>query len=305
MAINTSNIYATQMTNLIKPIYLDEAKLGAVIRKQSGIIGGTYEFISGGYNMARQVSNGEAVIPNNTMFNKIQVVLQNWAAADYTSIFDKDKITIDETSYLAKSIGGALGRIIDQIIINTFNAQPNINAKPTFDNPAVAVIKGDGTFPTSATAPVIADRVAFSVAAIRKASSLMNSLGVPADGRTLALTPECIDALLQDTTVTSILTNTVRPMTNGMVDMFLGFKIITIGQRPEGGLPASTYTTGAAGGTAFAFHTESTGLAMGTDPVVAVNYIADKRSWLVDGTLSANAGVIDKNGIIKIIHGTV
>lgn len=305
MSINISNVYATQMTNLIKPIYLDEAKLGAVIRKQSGITAGTYEFIKGGYNMARQVSNGESVIPNNTAYNKIQVVLQNWASADYSTIFDKDKITFDEISYLSKSIGGALGRIIDQIIINMFNAVVGVNTKPTVDAPNMAVIKGDGTFPTSATLPIAADRVPFSVAAIRKAASLMNSLGVPSDGRVLALTPESIDAMLQDTSVTSILTNTVRPLTNGMVDMFLGFKIISIGQRPEGGLPDSVYVSGANGKTNFAFHMESAGLAMGTDPKVAVNYVPDKRSWLVDGTLSANAGVIDPNGIVKIIHGSI
>lgn len=304
MSTQTSNVFATQMTNLIKPIYLDEAKLGTTIRKQSGVIGGTYEFLSGGYNCAKKVALGASVIANNTKYNKIKVVLDDWAACDYSSIFDKPKITFDELSYLSKSIGGALGRTVDQVIIDAINAVAPVNSKPTVETPHIVVIKGDGTFPSVPTEYVANDRVPFSLNAIKKASSIMNSLGVPASGRFLVVTPECVEALLGDATVTSADYNTIRALVDGSLDTYVGFKIISIGQRPEGGLPTSTYTTGASGSTAFAFHTEALGLAMGMEPKVHVNYVAEKRSWLVDGVLSLGAGVIDKNGIIKIIHGT-
>lgn len=305
MSIQASNVFATLMTNLIKPIYLDEAKLGTTVRKQSGIIGGTYEFLNGGYNIARKVSSGDTATPNNTKFNKIQVVLQDYASCDYSSIFDKQKMTFDEQSYLAKSIGGALGRIIDQVIIDTMNALVPVNSKPTVDAPNMAVIKGDGTFPTTPVAYVAGDRVPFSLAAVKKSRTIMDSNGVPMANRYIALTPECTEALLNDDTVANSDYNTVKALVSGEIDTFIGFKFIQIGQRPEGGLPSSVYTTGANGGTAFAFHSDAIGIAMGMEPKVAVNYVAQARSWLVDGTLSLGAGAIDKNGIIKIIHGTV
>jgi hypothetical protein len=293
------------MTNLVKPIYLDEAKLAGVIRKQSGVVGGTYEFLNGGYNTAREVSSGDSAQPNNTKFNKVQVILRDYAACDYTNIFDKPKMTFDEQSYLSKSIGGALGRKVDQVIIDTMNALTPVNSKPTIDTPNMAVIKGDGTFPTVPVAYVAGDRVAFSLDAVKKAATIMNSLGVPMMGRGFMLTPEALEALLNDTTVTSSDFNTVKALVHGELNTYMGFKFFLIGQRPEGGLPASTYTSGPAGGTAFAFHSEAMGIAMGIEPRVEVNYIADKRAWLVDGILSLGACVIDKNGLIKIIHGTV
>jgi hypothetical protein len=305
MSIQASNVFATLMTNLVKPIYLDEAKLTNVIRKQSGVVGGTYEFIRGGYNIARKHSSGDSAVPNNTKFTKIPVVLEDYVSTDYTNIFDGRKMTFDEQSYLSKSIGGALGRMIDQIIINTMNAVIPINAKPTIDVPNMAVIKGDGTFPTNPSAYVAGDRVAFSLASVKKASALMNSLGVPTMGRGFILTPEALEALLNDTTVTSSDFNTVKALVNGELDTYMGFKFFMIGQRAEGGLPASVYTTGPNGGTAFAFHSEAMGIAMGMEPNVEVNYIPQTFSFLVAGKLSANACVIDPNGLIKIIHGTV
>lgn len=305
MSIYASNVFATQMTNLVKATYLDYAKLMNTTRKVSGIIGGTYEFINAGYNLAREVTSGEAVQPNNTKFNKIQVILKDYASADYTNIFDKPKMTFDEINYLSKSISGALGRKIDQIILDTITATVPVNTKPTIDNPNVTILKGDGTFPTSATTPVAADRVAFSLSALRKASSIMNDLGVPSMGRAFVLTPAALEALLADTTVTSTDYNTVKALVTGELDTYVGFKIIFIGQRPDGGLPPSIYTTGANGGTAYAYHEDSIGMVTAMEPKVLVNYIADKRSYLVDGMVSAAAGVIDKNGIIKIIHGSV
>jgi hypothetical protein len=303
MSIQTSNVFATKMTNLVKAIYLDEAKLGMAFRKQSGVEGGTYEFINGGYNIAREVSSGDSAIPNNTKFNKIQVVLKDYAACDYTNIFDK-KITFDEESYLSQSIGGALGRKVDQVIIDTLNAVVPVNTKPTIDLPNMAVIKGDGTFPTVPVAYVAGDRVPFSLSALKKASTILTSNGVPMMGRGFALTPEAIEALLNDTTVTSSDFNTVKALVNGELDSYLGFKFYVIGQRPEGGLPASVYTTGPVGGTAFAFHSKAIGIAIGIEPKVLVNYVPQNRAWLVDGILSMAGGAIDKNGLVKIIHGT-
>ena len=302
MSIQASNVFATIMTNLVKPIYLDEAKLVGTVRKQSGVVGGTYEFINGGYNITREVSSGDSAQPNNTKFNKIQVVLKDYAACDYTNIFDKPKMTFDEQSYVAKSVGSALGRRVDQVILDTMNSVTNVIVKPTIDTPGIAVIKGDGTFPTSATAPIAADRVAFSLAAVKKAATLMNSLGVPMMGRGFVLAPEAIETLLNDVTVTSSDFNTVKALVNGELDTYMGFKFYVIGQRPEGGIPPSVYTTGAAGQTSFAFHSEAIGLAMGLEPRVEVNYVAQNRAWLVDGILSLAGGVIDKNGIVKVIH---
>ena len=75
----------------------------------------------------------------------------------------------------------------------------------------------------------------------------------------------------------------------------LGFRIIVVGDRSEGGLPLSTNDR-----TVFAFHKSAMGMAEGMGIKTEINYVPEKTSFLVNSMFSAGAVAIDDEGIVKI-----
>ncbi len=306
MSNNVSAVYTTQMTNLIKKFYIDnkDQNLPNAVRRVTDVMGSTYDFIGGGYVTAQKVVPGSIASPTNPTYAKMTVNLEDFAADCWSNIFDKNKITFDELSYLSKIIGQGLSRRMNQVIIDALNSGTLTVTKPTIDVRQVCLLKGNGDF-CSNTTPVSADRVPFSLGALKAAAKIMDELGVPSEDRYCVYTPAAQDALLSDTNVTNIMTNTVKTLVDGTISYFMGFKFIKIGQYPEGGLPASAFTGAAAGSTAFFFHSEALGLAIGMEPNVVINYIAQARSYMVDGRLSLGAVPIDQRGIIKVVHSSL
>jgi hypothetical protein len=74
----------------------------------------------------------------------------------------------------------------------------------------------------------------------------------------------------------------------------MGFNIITMGDRDEGGVPKPSTRT------CFAWHQDSMGYAESISQKSEVNYIPEKTSFLVSSMFSAGAVAIDDEGIVKI-----
>ena len=74
----------------------------------------------------------------------------------------------------------------------------------------------------------------------------------------------------------------------------MGFTILTIGDRDEGGVPKPSTRS------AFAWHKDSVGYAESMSQKSEVNYIPEKTSFLVSSMFSAGAVAIDDEGIVKI-----
>ena len=85
-------------------------------------------------------------------------------------------------------------------------------------------------------------------------------------------------------------------MVNGQVDTFLGFKVVSLGDRDEGGLTKD----GSNDRQCFAFHKGSIGLAENMSARTQINYIPEKTSHLVNAMFSAGATHIDAEGIVEI-----
>ena len=97
--------------------------------------------------------------------------------------------------------------------------------------------------------------------------------------------------MLRETEVTSSDFNTVKALVNGELDTFVGFKLVLIEDREEGGLPDNTL---------FAYHKAAVGYAVGMEPKTSVDWIAEKTSWLCNGMLKSGAVAREPQGIVKI-----
>ena len=82
---------------------------------------------------------------------------------------------------------------------------------------------------------------------------------------------------------------------NGEIDTWMGFKWHVIGVRAEGGLPGVTGDE-----IAFAYHKSAIGLAIGLDMKTAVDWIAQKTSWLCNAMFKAGSIAREPQGIVKV-----
>lgn len=248
-------------------------KIRDAVTVRNNVVGDTYNFRRMGQGLANQKSTADEVTPMDVTHDLIPAVLQNWNAPEYTDIFDQAEVNFDEKRELARSIAMALGRRLDQIIIDALEAA---TAVPT---------------------PVAAGATGLTVAKLVTASTRLTDLGVPSDGRCMLITAAGLEDLLNDDNATSSDFNTVRALVRGELDSFVGFKIKVIETRAEGGLVISAGTT-----SAWAFHRDAVGLAIGIDLKTSVDWIAHRTAWLSNGMMKAGSAVRDPRGIIEVLY---
>lgn len=221
--------------------------------------------------------------------DRIKIELGDWEAPEYTDIFDQAKTNIDDRKELAIAIAGAMKRRQEQTVIDAWkNADyaANLNARDLVANKYKAF-------------KIPHNNKTMTKEKITKAKALMVNRNVTGQ-LYAAATAEDLEAMLNDTTITSNDYNTIRALVEGDIDTWCGFKWSFIGVRPEGGLP---YDNSAGDGTAitqsFFWEKMSTGQITNLERV-EVNYIAEKTSWLSNGLFQAGAKMIDPEGLVQI-----
>jgi hypothetical protein len=205
--------------------------------------------------------------------------MTDYIAAEYSDIFHQQRVNFNERQELVQVVSGAIGRRMDQVIIDALIAASSTGT-------VANTIQNDGTTGSATD---------LNVGKLRAAKKILDAKNVPMEGRTIVLHANNLSALLGLTSVTSSDFNTVKALVTGEVDTFLGFKFVTIGDRDEGGLPKAS-----ADRTVFAFHRDSVGMAIGLNQTSRVDYIAEKTSFLVSSMFSAGSVAIDSEGIVKI-----
>jgi hypothetical protein len=201
--------------------------------------------------------------------------LSDYAAPEYTDIFDQTHVNYNERQELVEVVSGAIGRRADQIKLDALAASST----------SLTVSNDIGGTDTN-----------LNVTKIREAKRLMDGKNVPAADRFFLMSADGLANLLSETEVSSSDFNTVRSLVNGQVDTFLGFKFIMMGDRDEGGLSID----GSSDRSTFAWHKAALGFAESMAQSTEINYIAEKTSWLVTGKLSAGSVAIDDEAIVKI-----
>lgn len=211
--------------------------------------------------------------------------LENWNAPEYTDIFDAAEVNFDEKQELAKTIAKALGRREDQIIMDvmiagTYSTTPGSDPDTGYD--------------------IVAGATNLTVTKLREAAMRgLTDRNVDDEDRTLICTASGVEALLADPEVTSSDFNVLKALVSGTLEQttYMGFTIVIIGSRQEGGLPLAGNIV-----TSFAYHREAVGYAVGIDMMTRIDWVAQKTSWLANGMLKSGAVIRENAGIVRIAY---
>jgi len=273
MAINVSTAFVDLFDSEVKQAYQAESVLRGTMRTRTGVAGNTVKFPTIGKGVATLRVPQTDVTPLNVTYGQVTATMEDYIAAEYSDIFQQSHINFDERSELVQVVSKSIARRMDQIMIDALNAATGTSTVAT-------TIGGAGTN--------------MNIEKLRATAKAMNEKNVPSEGRNLLMHASQLDALLGETEITSQDFASVKALVQGEINTFMGFNIMTIGDRDENGLPKPSTRT------CFAWHKDSMGYAESMAQKTEVNYVPEKTSFLVSSMFSAGSVAIDGEGIVKI-----
>lgn len=273
MAQNVTTAFVTIFDQEVKQAYQSSSVLRGTTRMRSGVQGNTVKFPKIGKGVATVRVPQTDVTPLNVTYSQVTATMSDYIAAEYSDIFHQSHINFDERRELVEVVSKSIARRMDQLIIDALNAA----ASPS------TVATGVGGAGTN-----------MNIEKLRATAKAMNEKNVPAEGRNLLIHASQLDALLGETEITSADFASVKALVRGEINSFMGFNVISVGDRDEGGLPKPSTRT------CFAWHKDAVGYAESMAQKSEVNYIPEKTSFLVSSMFSAGAVAIDDEGIVKI-----
>lgn len=273
MAQNVTTAFVTLFESEVKQAYQAEALLRGTCRTRTGIQGNTVKFPKIGKGVATVRVPQTDVTPLNVTYSQVTATMSDYIAAEYSDIFHQSHINFDERRELVEVVSKSIARRMDQIIIDALNAASSPSTVAT-------TVGGAGTN--------------MNIEKLRATAKAMNEKNVPSEGRYLLMHASQLDAMLGETEITSSDFAAVKALVRGEVNTFMGFNIITMGDRDEGGLPKPSTRT------CFAWHKDALGYAESMAQKSEINYVPEKTSYLVSSMFSAGAVAIDDEGIVKI-----
>jgi hypothetical protein len=275
MAQAISNAFVQLFDAEVKQAYQAKRMLAGLTRERNNVEGSTVKFPKIGTGSATLRVPQTDVTPMNVSYSQVTATLQDWNAAEYSDIFQQAKVNFDERRELVQVVSSAIGRRMDQLVLDALAASST----------SLTVANSIGGATTG-----------LNTAKLRRTKALMDKNNVPSEGRTMLIHANSLENLLSETQVTSTDFNTVQALVKGDVNTFLGFTFVVLGDRTEGGLPVD----GSLDRTCYAFHRDAVGFAVGIAMRSEINYVPEKTSWLINGMFSAGAINIDDTGIVKL-----
>ena len=148
-----------------------------------------------------------------TPHSRRMVTMDSYEWADLIDDADKVRMLIDPTSTYARAAAAAMGRAMDDAIIEAATGTAKTG-------------KSGGTSTTMLAAHQIANGSAdLTLAKLIEAKKVLDLASVdPSIPRHIAVGPDQIEALLNSTTVTSSDFNTIKALVQGEINTFLGFQ---------------------------------------------------------------------------------
>ena len=275
MSTSISTSFVTIFDAEVKQAYQQDRALAGTVRERTGVSGNSYKFNKLGSGVANLHIPQSDVTPMNLTHTQATATMSDYNAAEYSDIFTNGKVLFDERAELVKAVSMAVGRRMDQLVIDALD--------------------GAGTSLTVANS-IGGSTTNLNVDKVLETKKLMDQQGVPAEDRYFLCHANNMAAFLDDSDVKTIDVNTTKALAQGTVDSFLGFKFIMVGDRTEGGLAVD----GSSDRTCLAWHKNACGLAINMDKKTEINYIAEKSSFLVNSMFSAGSVGIDTAGIVEV-----
>jgi len=279
MSTNLSPAFVQLFEAEVHQAYQGAAVLRGAARTRTGVVGDTVKFPKVGKGSASVRVPQTDVTPINASFSQVSVSMTDYVAAEYSDIFNQQKVNFDERQELAQVVGNAIGRREDQIIIDALDAA----------SAGSTVAKTVVTSGSAAASNL-------NVGKIIAAKKALDAKNVPPTDRHFVIHANNLAGLLGDERAVSGDFQTLRALVSGEINTMMGFRFHVIGDRDEDGLPLSTNDR-----TTFAFHRSALGVGVGIAPKTEINYIPEKTSFLVTAMLSMGAGAIDTDGIVDVI----
>jgi N4-gp56 family major capsid protein len=273
MAQGISSAFVELFDAEVKQAYQASRMLAGITRERNNVEGNVVKFPKIGKGTATVRVPQTDVTPLNVTYSQVSVTMSDYIAAEYSDIFHQAKVNFDERRELVQVVGNAIGRRMDQLVIDALNAASSPSTVATS-------VGGAGTN--------------MNLAKLLAAKKALDAKNVPAEGRCMIIHANGLSALLDETELTSSDFATVKALSQGEIDTFLGFKFIMLGDRDEGGLPLPSTRTN------FAFHRDAVGLGVSMAQKSEINYVPEKTSFLVSSMFSAGAVAIDDEGIVHI-----
>lgn len=159
----------------------------------------------------------------NVPHDRRRVSLRDFDWADLIDRTDRIRMLIDPTSPYAQSAAFALGRKMDQVIIESAfgTAYTGKTGSSTVSFPASQQIAVDYVETGSAA------NSGLTIGKLRRAKELLDSNEVdPSDSRIIVVTAKQVTDLLRTTEVTSADYNSVKALVSGELNTFMGFEFV-------------------------------------------------------------------------------
>jgi hypothetical protein len=279
MAQSITNAFVTLFDAEVKQAYQAESVLRSAVRLRSGVSGNTYKFPKLGKGSATVRIPQTDVTPLNVTYSQVTATMSDYNAAEYSDIFHQAKVNFDERSELVQVVSKAIGRRLDQLIIDALSgaSSPNTVANTVVTSGSAAASN-------------------LNVGKLIAAKKAMDAKNVPLDDRHILIHANSLAGLLGDERAISGDYASIKGLVSGELNTFLGFKFITIGDRDEGGLSID----GSSDRKVYAFHRSAIGMAENMAQKTEINYVPEKTSFLVNSMFSAGSIAIDDEGITEV-----
>ena len=272
MAQNVTTAFVDLFDSEVKQAYQAESLLRGTMRTRTGVAGNTVKFPKIGKGVATIRVPQTDVTPLNVTYAQVTATMSDYIAAEYSDIFQQSHINFDERSELVQVVSKSIARRMDQLCIDAMVG----NAGTTI----ATSIGGAGTN--------------MNIEKLRATAKAMNVKNVPSEGRYLLMHASQLDALLGEAEITSQDFASVKALVRGEINSFMGFNILTMGDRDEGGVPKPSTRS------CFAWHKDSMGYAESMSQKTEVNYVPEKTSFLVSSMFSAGSVTIDAEGLVQV-----
>jgi len=276
-----SPAFVTIFDNEVKQAYQASRALAGLVREKS-VEGDTVKFNKLGKGVASVRTPQADVSPMSLTYSLATATMTDYIAAEYSDIFDQSHVGFNDRQELVQAVGNAIGRRMDQVVIDALDAATPVSVANTIAN--------DGTTGSASD---------LNVGKLREAKRILDANNVPANDRVCLIHANNLSALIVNTEVQSSDFSNVKALVDGSINQFLGMRIVVIGDRDEGGLTKD----GSNDRSCYAFHRSAMGLGMSMKQKSEVNYVPEKTSYLVASMFGAGAVAIDDGtagGIVKI-----
>jgi len=258
------------------------SRLRNAVRVEAGITGDRAFFDQVGTSSMAQIASRHAdTVLTDTPHSRRMVTMAMYSKADMVDKRDEVRILNNPINSYTQSFAAAANRQTDQVIVDAFTAAAS-----------TGVDGGTSTSFDTTNYQIAHGSLGLTLAKIIEAKKILKAAeNNPDQPWYLVYTAEQLEDLLNDSTITSADYNSVRMLTTGEVNTFMGFNWVHSELLPASGTTRSCY----------AWCRDSMLLGISADISGSVERRADKNNGLqVQYTLDMGATRMDETGVVEI-----